>query len=49
MNVTCGVRTPSVPPEKTVMAEEGMRDCQTWALSVREKSLTQPFPTTESQ
>ena len=38
-----------MPPEKTVIAEGGMRDCQTWALRVREKSLTQPFPTIESQ
>jgi hypothetical protein len=36
-----------VPPEKRVIAEGGMRDCQTWALRVREKSLTQPFPTIE--
>lgn len=38
-----------MPPEKTVIAEGGMRDCQTWALRVREKSLTQPFPIIESQ
>ena len=49
MKVTCGDRTPSVPPEKTVMAEDGMRDFQTCALSVLEKSLTQPFPAVGNQ
>jgi hypothetical protein len=44
MNVTCGQRTPSVPPEKTVTADEGIFDSHTSALSVREKSFTQPLP-----
>lgn len=43
-NVTWGLKTPSVPPENIVMAEEGIRGSQTWVARVREKSLTQPFP-----
>ena len=38
-----------MPPEKTLTAQVGRMDCQTCALSVREKSLTQPFPAVESQ
>jgi hypothetical protein len=44
MKVTCGESTPSVPPEKMVMASFGMMGSQTVCASVREKSLTQPFP-----
>ena len=44
MNVTCGLRTPSVPPEKIVTADLGMRGSQTCVLRVREKSLTHPLP-----
>lgn len=52
MNVTCGERTPSVPPENMVMADWGRFCSNTCVDRVREKSFTQPlpsvFPTTAS-
>jgi hypothetical protein len=44
MKVTCGESTPSMPPEKMVIVSFGMIGSQTVCASVREKSLTQPFP-----
>ncbi len=44
MKVTCGESTPSVPPEKMVMASEGMSGVHACAARVREKSFTQPLP-----